>query len=409
MKILFLISFIFTSPIVLSQDCETSFKKILPYEEAKLLFEQLEIHSLKEYQSISQEKRKELRLPKHPDLYYRKKGQWRGVQEFFGDKLLSYEEARDLVQELGIRTLEQYQSMDKIKRREWRLPYKPREYYASKGWRGADDFFNKHYLTYEEAKLVLKKYKVKNEEDYNSLGGKKRKELRLPSHFRQYYKKTGEWRGAIDFFGEKLLSHKQARRKVRELGIRTLEQYQSMDNKKRKSLGLPARPREYYASKGWQGVDDFFNKHYLTYEEAKLVLKKYKVKNEEDYNSLGGKKRKELRLPSQFRQYYKKTGEWRGAKDFFEKKPKAKVKKSTKPTLTKQKNINEALKVTILSYKKASQKVRELRIQSFKEYRDIDPRQKKRLGLPEDPHIYYASKGWEGADDFFGYYIGDEL
>ena len=467
MKILFLVSFIFVSPIVLSQDCETSFTKMLTYEQAREKVRELGIRSTKEYELMNKEKRQKLGLPVRLRTFYINKG-WRGAHEFFETKILPYEQAQEKVQELGIKNEKQYELISRKEKEKLRLPARPREYYANKGWRGMRDFFGTEILSYEKAKNLIQEHGIKNTKEYNLMSREEKEKLNLPTRPREYYTNKG-WIDTYDFFGRKILSYEEAKKKVQELGVRNKNEYRLMNKEKRQELGLPARSKEYYANKGWQGADDFFDTKkikLLSYEQAKNLVSELGIRNVKQYKLMDKNKRKELKLPLSLEYYYQKTGEWRGTKDFFrtkmltyeqaknliqelgvrslkeyksldknklhlpvslfsyyqktgewkgsqdffEKKPKAKVKKSTKPTLTKQKNINEALKVTILSYKKARKKVQKLGVQNFAQYRAIDPQQKKRLGLPDDPYTYYAKiKEWKGADDFFGYYIGDEL
>ena len=440
MKILFLVSFIFVSPIVLSQDCETSFTKMLTYEQAKKKVRELGVQSLKEYQAIDLKEKARLKLPVSLKYYYKKTGEWQSMDEFFGKtKLLNYKQAKNLIRELGVRSFKEYQAIDLKEKARLKLPVSLKYYYKKTGeWQGGKDFFGAQkieLLPYKQAKNLVWKLGVRSLKEYQDIGLKERQQLGLPGAPDIYYAKTGEWRGAYEFFGTQkieLLSYEQARDKVQELGIRNKSEYKSMDNEKRKSLGLPSNFREYYKKTGeWQGGKDFFgahvffsykkrtpkiknkeepqiiepklsenpsidyvkvrqikkvlkNKKTLSYKKAKKKVQELGVQNLIEYQAIDPQQKKHLGLPDDPHIYYTKTREWEDVDKFFG--------------------------TEILSYKKARKKVQELGVQNFAQYRAIDPRQKKRLRLPDDPYTYYAkTREWEGADDFFGYYIGDGL
>ena len=381
MKVLFLVSFIFVSPIVLSQDCETSFTKMLPYEQAREKVQELGIRNEREYSLMDKEKRKSLELPAKPREYYAKKG-WVNAYDFFGTKILTYEQAREKVQELGIRNEREYSLMDNEKRKSLGLPASPREYYTNKGWVNTYDFFGTKILTYEQAKEKVQELGIKNEREYSLMGKEKRKSLELPASPREYYAKKG-WVNAYDFFDTKkikLLSYEQAKNLVSELGIRNEREYSLMGKEKRKSLELPAKPREYYANKGWVNAYDFFDTkkiNLLSYEQARNLMSELGIRNVKQYKLIDKNKKEELKLPLSLEYYYQKTGEWINLKDFFG--------------------------TNILSYKQAREKVQELGIRNEREYKLIDKNKKEELNLPLSLEYYYQKTGeWRGAKDFFG-------
>lgn len=221
------------------------------YEKAKLIVQENELKNIDEYRASY----KELELPAAPDRYYKEKG-WISWPDFFGRKKVSYptyEKAKRIVQESGIKGKDDYKSSSKV----LGLPSNPNIYYEKKGWTNWYDFLGKKessYPTYEEAKRIVQENGIKSIKQYNS----SYKELELPSVPGVYYKENG-WTNWYDFLGkieDPYPTYEEAKRIVQTRGIKNKRQYISSN----KELGLPAAPEAYYEKKGWNNWYDFLGK-----------------------------------------------------------------------------------------------------------------------------------------------------
>lgn len=215
-------------------------KKYFPtYEEAQRLIQEKGVKSASEYMKNY----KELGLPSSPHLSYL--DSWSDWDTFLGKEKISYptyEEARMVVQENGIKSIEQYKSLYK----ELGLPLHPDRHFQD--WENWLDFFGKaceDYPTYEEAKEIVKKNGIPDSKGYKS----SYKRLHLPAHPDRYYKNDG-WIDWYDFLGKNIViypTYNEAVQIVQEKGIQSQIDYMKV----LKETGLPSNPHLTYKDSGW--------------------------------------------------------------------------------------------------------------------------------------------------------------
>lgn len=154
-------------------------EQFISYEEAQKIVQEMGVHSRREYDLVY----KENGLPSAPDRTYKDKG-WIDWDSFLGKTKhkLSYDEAKEIVQEKGIKDKEEYLLVyNKLG-----LPKNPNKTYNGKGWIKWDYFLGK-YHTFQEAKVILKESGIKSKRQYELSHTK----LGLPSDPRTYYKEEG--------------------------------------------------------------------------------------------------------------------------------------------------------------------------------------------------------------------------
>ena len=170
-------------------------KKAFPtYEEAKEIVKERGIITSMMYTSQA----KELGLPTNPHLTYEK--EWINWASFLENKTTfpTYKEAQRIVQGKGIRNVCEYKSLCK----DLGLPVQPSRQYSDCGWVSWYIFLGKEknmHPSYDEAKKIVQEKGVKSRKDYKTVY----KTLALPAHPEEYYKKRG-WGGWRDFFGKTL-------------------------------------------------------------------------------------------------------------------------------------------------------------------------------------------------------------
>lgn len=161
----------------------------------------------------------------------------------------TYEEAKKIIRENGIKTVIEY----KKRYREFGLPSRPTTTYTGYGWMNWVDFLSKKsYLSYEDAQKTVLLNLVKTRKQYRLFY----KEYGLPSSPNVSYKGKGWVNWSHFLFTASFPSYEEARTIVIENKIKTLEQY----NKNRKLLGLPSHPNVTYKGKGWIDYNSFFGK-----------------------------------------------------------------------------------------------------------------------------------------------------
>ena len=194
----------------------------------------------------------------------------------------TYEEAKRIVQENGIKSQGEYNAS----KADLGLPSSPAEYYNDRGWVDWYDFLgkkNKSFPTYEEAKRIVQENGIKSQGEYNASKTK----LGLPSAPYLIYNGNG-WIDWFDFLGKERRiypSYEEAKRIVQENGIESVEVYRTCY----KALKLPSMPYKYYMDKGWEDWFVFFGKKSMTYpsyEEARTIIQEKGIKTRTQYTSL---------------------------------------------------------------------------------------------------------------------------
>jgi len=186
----------------------------------------------------------------------------------------------------------------------------------------------KEFISYSEAKEVLKPFKLISSTDWE----KKSKTIRsgypkLPSQPAVVYKALGEWVSWEDFLScapivKKVFYSYSDTKKILEGFNLTSSTDWEKNSKYIRALHpmIPSDPYTYYKSSGeWVSWLDFVscksnnksNKVFLSYDEAKKVLKPLGLKTSKElqlkFAKLGLSKK---RIPARVVEYYKSTNEW---------------------------------------------------------------------------------------------------
>ena len=151
------------------------------------------------------------------------------------------------------------------------IPSNPREVYLNRGWLGWGDFLGTgrvwdnlvEYLTYEEAKIVIKNMCINSGEEYKKLAKSGEIPPNIPNRPERYYKKRG-WLGWGDFLGTGRVSnnkrifvpYKEFKKYIKKNNITTLSEFKK--HIKGKFGDIPSNPNTVY-SDVWVGWGDVFD------------------------------------------------------------------------------------------------------------------------------------------------------
>ena len=135
-------------------------------------------------------------LPKEPNYFYGEK--WCGSRVFFGaapGETLNYEDASNLLKELGVTSGRNYYELAEV---DARFPLTAEVYYKD-SWQGWDKFLQKperkKLYSFDEAKAVVKALGIVSSTQYMK---EYRRDPRLPSTPYQQYKEWIDWRNFLD-------------------------------------------------------------------------------------------------------------------------------------------------------------------------------------------------------------------
>ena len=411
----------------------------LTYDEAKKAVRLLSIKTRKEYLKRYKEDHK---LTSSPEKLYKGRG-WIDNYNFFGNKTPEYyktfEEAKKAVIKLNIKTRKEYITQKRYKE-DVKLPSNPSTFYKNKGWTNWEEFIIIHYLTYEEAKEAVQKLGVKTRTNY--IGNKLYKgDPLLSSVPEKTYKNIG-WIDWYHFLGTKAPSiyetYQEAKMAVQKLNIKSMKEYK---NRRYEDNGLPSSPSECYGNKGWKTSSDFLNiektEHYSTYQEAKKAAQNLGIKNRHYYHDKK-KYKKDPKLPSSPDKLYKSKGwtDWYaflGYKTVNIYQTYAEAKQAVQsmnirsgtayrklykqdprlPSTPEMKYNNKGWidfynflgfesPNKYSTYEEAKSATHKLKVKSRKEYH-LHKRYLEDLRLTCNPERKFRNKGWISWEDFLGY------
>jgi predicted amidophosphoribosyltransferase len=261
-----------------------------------------------------------------------------------------------------------------------------------KKYEGLEKWLNL-YNSYDQAKVILKKYNFKSLSEYLR-NHKKLKELNLPYHPERKFKK--DWVNWSDYLGVKIIapqnkdknffiSYKKYKKLIRANKIKTSKQLRKFMKNYKNKFNIPSRPHQLYKDE-WKGWGELFGTGsrthgaFIKYKEAKKIIQSLKIKSQNEFVKFRKtKKFKTLNIDSNPGRYK----EFEGMDIFLNSKQHQK-------------------KQSWLNFNQAKKFIKKFNIRSSKHW----PRFKKSKNfsnkLPKTPQKVYKDQ-WKGWSDFLGY------
>jgi len=190
-------------------------RDFLPYEQAREFVRSLKLKNQTEWQEYSKSGQKPHNIPSSPHITYKGKG-WMGYGDWLGTgniapfnrEFLSFEEAREVVRNLSIKSDKQWKEYSKSGKRPHTIPSAPNIVYKGKGWKGWGDFFgtgnistvDREFLPFEEARKFVRSLKFKCEREWKEYSKSGQRPHNIPSSPNQVYKGEG-WKGMGNWLG----------------------------------------------------------------------------------------------------------------------------------------------------------------------------------------------------------------
>jgi 3-mercaptopyruvate sulfurtransferase SseA len=120
----------------------------------------------------------------------------------------SFEEARDFVHKLNLKSQEEWSDYCKSGQKLVDIPAAPERIYKKDGWKGLGDWLGtgtvathlKAYKSFEEARDFVHKLKLKGEKEWRTYCKSGQKPEDIPANPNQVYKQEG-WNGFGDWLG----------------------------------------------------------------------------------------------------------------------------------------------------------------------------------------------------------------
>ena len=376
----------------------------LPFEEARHIARAFGLQSFTEWRHFSKTNEKPLNIPANPYDVYKEEG-WISWGDWLGTDVIatkyfefvSYEEARDYARSHKFKKMTDWSKLKK--ERPSNIPASPQLVYLNNGWKGWEDFLgiknyrgnNTDWLPFEVARQTIRSLGLKNASEWYEYSRTENLDKRIPRAPEVAYRDAG-WKGIGDWIGtdriadqfREYLSFEDARKFMTANGIKNYDQWVEFRNKNN-IQNIPFKLERTYSS-DWKGTKHFFSTEIPTYDEAKEIIQKYKLKSSREYFKFFKDNNESLNLPSVPYRYYKNTG-WTDWQDF----------------LGYEEVKRTAARKTYASFSEAKKIIKDMGFQTSSEYlnkvRDSDFREKNKLST--HPERVYKSV-WKGWDDFLG-------
>jgi predicted helicase len=189
-----------------------SLRKYVNYQEAKKYALKLNCKKQKEWFDITKTKDFPLNIPKRPHEIYKK--QFKGYGDFLGNNNIAsknlvfwnYNKAKRYVQNLKIKSINEYFKFTKTKSFPKQLPVGIQSVYKNKGWKGAKDFFgienvrdSNLFGTFDQTKKFVRSLGIKTKSDWMKYYRNNNLPPNIPKTINKFYEK--QWKGWPDFLG----------------------------------------------------------------------------------------------------------------------------------------------------------------------------------------------------------------
>ncbi len=380
------------------------------YQEAKKTVQYLKIQSGSQYENMYAQKKLPLDLPAAPAVHYKNKG-WKTWGEFLGtgriaDQLkefVNFDELRKIVRQFKYKNSAEYvKNYKKIDHSKF-IPHSPASIYKNKGWVNWADFLgtkkvqNVDYWSFEKSKKYIKRFKLKNQNDWNEFC-KKHKPINIPSHPQVIYKNKG-YINLGHFIGSNFVATKDraknyldivdAKKFLKKAKITSQNEFKKYIKENNLSLKIPYNPNSVYLKNGWKGWGDFLStgriadhhkhKFWWSQEKIKRFLKKKNINNFSDWRKFCSEGKKPQFIPNNIIKAFNKNTK---ISDIFE---------------------NSQPRGKWVSFQKAKRIVSELNIKTNKDFfRIIRNNKIVSNQISKTPQMVYKNKGWISWPDFLG-------
>jgi hypothetical protein len=318
----------------------------LTYEEARKFVSGLELRCVHEWYAYCRSGQKPVFIPNSPHSVYKGKG-WKGYGDFLGTgtiaffnlEYLPFEEAREFIQPLEIKTTKEWYEWCKSGNKPQNIPASPYQTYKDKGWKGWGDFlgtgtvalYNREYLSYEEAREFIQPLEIKTTKEWYEWCKSNNKPQTIPASPHTVYKGRG-WKGWGDFLGtgkisrdeKEYLSFKEAKRFAHGLRLKGVKDWEAYSKSGERPQNVHSSPETVYKGRGWKGWGDFlgtgrpspFNRTYMSYEETKKYVHSLNLKNINEWREWCKSGRRPYVIPTNPNIIYQDSG-WTNWYDFF--------------------------------------------------------------------------------------------
>ncbi|MDC0153545.1 hypothetical protein OAJ02_02290, partial [Nitrosopumilus sp.] len=304
------------------------------FTEAREFVRNLNLKDIKEWKEYCKSGNKPDDIPISAHNVYKK--DFKGWGDFFGtgnvapkDRVFrSFEESREFVQELGVKTIRKWTEYCKSGNKPDDIPVDPAKVYK-KEWKGWGDFletgifrYSGQYRPFKEAREFAMSLNLKGQKEWFEYCKSGNKPDDIPSSLPGTYKNKG-WTSWGDWLGTGRVADKnkvfrpfeEAREFVRSLGLKNQNEWQAYAKSGNKPDDIPSSPPRLYKNKfkgfgDWLGTGVIADKDrvFLPFKEAREFVRSLELKGDKDWRRYCKSGNKPDNIPANSNIVYKNNG-----------------------------------------------------------------------------------------------------
>jgi superfamily II DNA or RNA helicase len=304
------------------------------YEESKKFVQSLRLNNLNEWFNFSKSRKLPKDIPVSADRIY--KHNWISWGDFLGTGrisnknrfFISYDEAKKYVHDKNIKSQRDWILFTKRNDFPLNIPKRPEKYKEFLDWYDFLGIDKKIYLNFNDAKKYLKRFNFNSYQDFKRLYKKNKITKNIPINLEHKYRIDKSWKGLTDFLSlerrsgkfTNYISFNEAKKIVSKLKIKSLEDWRNLPLKIKKNNNLPSIPERHYKKK-WKGWGDFLGTgrisaiYFKKFFEARKFARSLKCKSSSEWRQKIKGRNLPQGIPADPSSKYKK--EFKGWADFL--------------------------------------------------------------------------------------------
>ncbi|MFN4914393.1 MAG: DEAD/DEAH box helicase family protein [Sphingomonadales bacterium] len=316
------------------------------FMDARKFAQSLGLKTVKDWEKYCRAGRKPNDIPSYPNNTYKKKGwinwgDWLGTGNLsvHNKGYLSFEDARDFVRKLGLKSWKEWRFYCKDGLKPKNIPNSPHVVYKSSGWISTGDWlgtfkianYNREYLDYSTARQFVHKLNLKSWEEWKLFCKSGKKPNNIPANPFVVYKdkgwsNVGAWLGtnAIASYNMEFKEFTEARKFVHKLNLKTWKEWKNYCSSGLKPNDIPSGPDKTYKNEGWKSVGDWLgtqnlsnrNKVFLDFKEARSYVRGKKLRSSLEWRNFCKSPNFPDNIPTNPNRHYKNSG-WINMNDWL--------------------------------------------------------------------------------------------
>ena len=305
---------------------------------------------------------------------------------------MPFEEARDYVNQIGLKTVDEWREYSKSILKPFDIPVAPHHVY--KEWSTYGDWLgsgkvaykNKTYRTYKEVELFFKQNKINSVKKLQQFIKEGKLPSDIPITIHNVYHNKG-FTNYPDLFNTKYFKHikyltlKEAMELLKSKNLNSYEDWLNFCKSENRIINIPIAADQYYKNLGWKSWANFLGYEKFSLIEAKEYLKEHNINTRKKWKEFCSSDKFPRKMPKHPERVYLSLG-WIGMTDFLGR-------------------TVRASKIIYRSFVESKKFARSLKLKIVKDWWSYSESSNKPEDIPRNVQIYYKDE-WISWNDFLG-------